>query len=109
MIHNDNKILFIDKYYYLRTYVKGEALDVVKDFPLTDASYLSAWKALKAFYENKRRLTNMYLQKLLSVKPMKGESHATLNKVTKEINGPYEALKALDSATMEQVVVYLTV
>ena len=51
----------------------------------------------------------MYLQKLLSVKPIKGESHAALKMLSKEINGPYKVLKALDSATMEQAVVYLTV
>ena len=67
-----------------------------------------AWKALKEFYENKRRLTNLHMHDLLTVKPMKSESLSALSKLMRDISVPQDALKSLETASWDNLIVYLT-
>ncbi|XP_049286171.1 uncharacterized protein LOC125765272 [Anopheles funestus] len=57
MIHNTKTLSDVEKLYYLKSSLKGEALKIIEAFPTCAASYQAAWSALV------NRYANPYLQK----------------------------------------------
>ncbi|EFN89563.1 hypothetical protein EAI_03854, partial [Harpegnathos saltator] len=53
--------------HYLTSCVKGRALDCIENIPVTADNFGTAWQALLARYENKRRLITKYLSALLNL------------------------------------------
>ena len=95
----------MEKYFCLRNHVSGKPLEFIRDSSLSDQGYEDAWKALKEFYENKRHLTNSHMHDLLTVKPMKSESSSALRKLMRDISVPQDALKSLETAYWENLIV----
>lgn len=62
LIHNNTALSDIDKYNYLISSLKGNALSVVKCTPITSANYLIAYSALRKRYENKRLIAAAHWQ-----------------------------------------------
>ncbi|XP_067205381.1 uncharacterized protein [Linepithema humile] len=71
----------VEKLHYLKISLKGEAEQVTRQLPTTDANFERTWRALKTHYENKRLLARSYISRLLSLPKMKGESAAELRKI----------------------------
>ncbi|XP_071631871.1 uncharacterized protein [Temnothorax longispinosus] len=68
----------MEKYQYLVGSLKGEALNVVKNLPLSADNYAIAYDALISRYQNRRVLTNYHVDLMLNAKPLKAESAAPL-------------------------------
>lgn len=109
IIHMNESLSPVDKFFYLRTNVSNKALEIVKRYKLTIANYELAWNDLTAYYENTRRLVHTYLAELFSVKPMKGETSSALSKLMKDINSPIDSLRTLGRPTDQwsDIIVYL--
>ncbi|XP_011156994.1 uncharacterized protein LOC105194001 [Solenopsis invicta] len=71
----------VEKLHYLKTSLKGEAEQVTRQLPTTEANFERTWRALKEHYENKRLLAKSYISRLLSLPKMKGESAVDLRKI----------------------------
>ena len=71
----------VEKLHYLKTSLKGEAEQVTRQLPTTDANFDRTWQALKEHYENRRLLVRSYISRLVSLPKMKGESAADLRKI----------------------------
>lgn len=56
LIHNSTSLSDTEKFHYLISSLSGEALSVVKTFPMTHEHYRSAYEALTARYKSKRDL-----------------------------------------------------
>ena len=95
-IHRREDLTPVMKFYHLRAFLTGEALDKIKTIKVSDATYNEAWTLLNNYYENKRRLVDSHLSDFASVKPMKAESSAELKRLFKESMGPLSSLKSLD-------------
>lgn len=73
MIHNSRSLSDVEKFYYLKSSLKGDALKVVEAFPTCKASYQAAWNALVNRYANpylqKKRHANelLYLPKIKKI------------------------------------------
>lgn len=63
-VHTSTTLENIQKLQYLRSSVKGDALNVIKNLELTNDNYLIARKLLMDRYHHPRRLVNAYLRKL---------------------------------------------
>ena len=74
------KIRDASKLHYLRTKVREEALEL-KNVELTHENCTVAWIKLEEYYVNKRRLVNIHLDSLLSLKPIKVEISAEVNRL----------------------------
>lgn len=53
IIHNDRTIPKVKKLRYLKSYVKGNTAQVIKNIEISEASYDEAWKLLEDRYDNK--------------------------------------------------------
>ena len=55
----------VQKFYYLKTNLSGEAERLIKHLELTELNYKSAWDLLNDRYSNKRVLTATFVQQLV--------------------------------------------
>lgn len=65
LIHENPEITPIMKFYQLRSYLSGKALDVINGFQISAADYEAAWNALRQRYDNKNQIINEYIKKVL--------------------------------------------
>ncbi|XP_033245213.1 uncharacterized protein LOC117187188 [Drosophila miranda] len=64
MIH-EASVPVIQKMWYLKTNVTGEAENLIRHLSLTENNYTTAWNMLQERFSNKRVLSNALIQKLL--------------------------------------------
>ncbi|XP_071056073.1 uncharacterized protein [Onthophagus taurus] len=78
MVHENKSLSSIAKYQYLLMSLSGEAFNLLKGFPVTDANYEIAYKTLKGRYQNKRHLATLYFNEIVHLKPLKDDSSKSL-------------------------------
>lgn len=91
-IHDNPQLAGIEKYQYLLTSLKGEALNVVKGMPLSAEHYTIAYALVKR-YQNKRKLASHHWQSIANAKTLKVESPESLRRL---VDGFSENLRALE-------------
>ena len=110
VIHFDQVMSLATKFYYLKSLLRGEALEVIRAFPLTINNYTNAWETLCYHYENTRRLTHKSVHDLLNIKPVTVASATSLGKLLKDVLGPIDLLKKLNRTSeniLDDILVYL--
>ncbi|CAB0041320.1 unnamed protein product [Trichogramma brassicae] len=95
---------------YLRTYVKGEAAELLQEVPSGGEHFPTAWRVLLSHYDNRRLLVNKLMTKLMALPPMANESAAELMRVLNGVRNLLQALKALGSPVdhWDHLTVFLT-
>ncbi|XP_075158210.1 uncharacterized protein LOC142231486 [Haematobia irritans] len=81
------------KLFHLRAKTRGEASQIVKQFPLTDDNFNLAWDALSHRYENRRILVNHQLRKIFEIERVTSEKGKSLRNLQYTINNCLSALK----------------
>nr|XP_053622181.1 uncharacterized protein LOC128681901 [Plodia interpunctella] len=66
LVHNNDKIENVHKFYYLNSYLEGEAARVMANFEVSNQNYSQAWKLLCERFDNKRQLINNHLKSLFN-------------------------------------------
>lgn len=95
LIHNSTSLTDIQKFYYLKGSLVGEAADILHSLQTTDSNYSVAWDLLKERFENKRLMTNHYLKILFDVQPLSKESSGQLRHFLDETKKVLRVLKVL--------------
>ncbi|CAH1111294.1 unnamed protein product [Psylliodes chrysocephalus] len=67
VIHERNCLTTIEKMQYLKTNVQGQASKMIKHLDITENNYQSACDILKKRYENKRKLVETLVDKILDL------------------------------------------
>ncbi|XP_071653979.1 uncharacterized protein [Temnothorax longispinosus] len=98
-IHENRSISSMEKYQYLVASLKGEALNVVKNLPLSADNYAIAYDALISRYQNKRNLADYHVDLMLNAKPLKLESVAPLRTLLDTFTENTRALNLLGFPT----------
>ncbi|XP_052758698.1 uncharacterized protein LOC128202424 [Galleria mellonella] len=80
LIHS-KEIAPVEKLHYLLSNVQGEALDLIKNYPLCDENYLLAYNTLKHKYEQKRVIATVFYERLLNCESVKSKSSLELNRI----------------------------
>lgn len=93
MIDTNANISMVEKMQYLKTYVKGEAEKAIQHYEITESNYTSAWKELKERYDNKRRIVNKLINKILHIPQMQRELSEYLKNIYNTVKECLEALK----------------
>lgn len=97
IVHEDKNLTPIERFHYLRCYLKGPAFNVISNLKVEEANYAVAWKALTDAYDNKRMLAAAYLDQILNCKPMQGQtSPDSLNNFLSTISETVSAFKLLE-------------
>ncbi|XP_075157530.1 uncharacterized protein LOC142233037 [Haematobia irritans] len=73
LVHQNDSLNKIQKFYYLRSTLEGEAANLIKNISATEANYDSAWKILESRYHNKRMLVGNLISKLFNIPKSEGD------------------------------------
>lgn len=65
MVHHDDTYPSAQKFSFLRSALKGQALDIIKGIPITDANYKVAIKKLQERYDNKSLVIQSHIRAIL--------------------------------------------
>lgn len=112
MIHNNENLANIQKFHYLISSLKGEALQLVQKFPLSNENYSPAWTALVARYNNVRLIVSKHIQGLLETDKVHKESARELRSLVDLFKGHLNALEAqgiVGNAFKEAMIIQLIV
>lgn len=96
LIHENSAIDSVQKLYYLRTYLRNEPLDIIKNLPLTPESYNQALSLLNNRYNNKQKITNEHINALIDLKPMPKSTASNLREFISRIRQELAALTNLE-------------
>lgn len=75
LIHSNSQILPIHKFQYLKSYLEGDALNVISNLEIPAVNYSKAWSLLCGRFDNKRQLVNNHLNALFNIEPMNRPPH----------------------------------
>jgi len=109
LIHDNRKLTAIQKFQYLRSSVKDEALQVISSLNTTIENYEIAWDFLKGHYENKRLIINSHLTRLLEFPQITKNKPKTLKQFIVHIRTHLKALEVLGQLVnqWDSIIIYL--
>ncbi|XP_055634088.1 uncharacterized protein LOC129774380 [Toxorhynchites rutilus septentrionalis] len=96
LIDSNHQLTMVQKLYYLRASVTGEAARMISSLDITSNNYLVAWNLLKDRFENKHMLIKRHMGSLLSISPLKKESASDLLDLADEFNRHVQLLDKLE-------------
>ncbi|XP_050555834.1 uncharacterized protein LOC126911643 [Spodoptera frugiperda] len=99
LIHNATEITPIQKYHYLRSSLKGSALQVIKSLDFCSDNYAVAWELLTNRFDNNKLLINNHVQSLFTLPTISKESPVQLRKIIDSVLKNLRSLKNLGEST----------
>lgn len=78
LIHNNNSLSTIQKFYYLKSSLRNDAESLVQSLEITNENYPLAWGLLKERYENKKLIVRKHVQALFDIPKVEKESASSL-------------------------------
>lgn len=94
MFHDNQKLLKVQKFQYLKSSLQGEALQII-GFEIAAENYEPAWKLLISTYENKRLLVSTHMNKLLKMSVVEKGKYAAIKQLIIHVRTHLKALKVL--------------
>ncbi|XP_046145601.1 uncharacterized protein LOC123988887 [Osmia bicornis bicornis] len=85
----------VEKMYYLKASLSGEAAGLVANIPVSSEAFSRAWATLTRRYENPRLLISAQVDRLVNSTPLPPRSSQALNGLLSEVMESLEALKGL--------------
>ena len=95
-IHNNVHLADIEKYQYLLASLKGDALNLVKNLPMSAEHYMIAYDTLINRYQNKRKLATHYWSSIVNTRVLKVDSAEALRSLLDTFNENLRALQLLE-------------
>ncbi|XP_025160504.1 uncharacterized protein LOC112589864 [Harpegnathos saltator] len=71
----------VEKLHYLKTCVRGDAEQLIKNLAITSDNFNRAWAVLTRHYENTRVLVSAFFNSFLAIPKMKSDSVADLRRI----------------------------
>ena len=96
LIHGDPALGSVDKLFYLKSHMQGEAKVALSILQITAANYTTAWEILEQRYDNQRLLVQDHLKAIKGLRPLKEESASGLQSLQDELKRHREQLRALN-------------
>ncbi|XP_052757764.1 uncharacterized protein LOC128202232 [Galleria mellonella] len=96
LIHNDLTLDNVQKLYYLRSYLKNEPYDLIKNLPLTASSYDQARQLLDERYNNRYRIVNEHIGQLLDLPALVKSTPENIRDFVASLKQTLAALQNLD-------------
>ncbi|XP_065356300.1 uncharacterized protein LOC135950698 [Calliphora vicina] len=90
-----SKLPAVEKLVRLKTHVRGEALKIIQNLPITENNYIAAWEILNQRYGNKRILFTKLVDKILDQPSTNTMSASSLRNLLNITNESIQALKAM--------------
>lgn len=109
LIHENNALSDIERFYYLRAALKGEAAQVIQALEVNAVNYAAAWDLLKKRFENKKIIIKTHIKNVFELPVVVKDSHVSLRCFLDNFQKNFRALKNLDEPVDEwnTVLIYL--
>lgn len=99
LVHSSTNLSTIQKFYYLRSSLSGEALKLIQTIPISNEQYSVAWNLLVSHFQNPRRLKRSYVQSLFDFPSMNREAAPELHALLEKFQTNVKILKQLGENT----------
>lgn len=99
LIHSNESISDMEKLYFLKGALEGEAKEVIHLIDMTASNYSMIWDMLYERYNNTVVLVNDHLKSLVNMTPLVKESHSDLRHILDNITKHIHALGKLGVPT----------
>lgn len=111
MVDDQPNLPAVQKLFYLKASLQGEANNLLKHFQVTEANYGPAWNHLLERYENKRILINTQLKILFTQANITTETSNGIKKLLDTTNETLQQLNNLgvNSDSWDHLLIYMTV
>ncbi|XP_075159361.1 uncharacterized protein LOC142232423 [Haematobia irritans] len=96
LIHEDENSSNQEKMFRLKTALKGDAWQLIRNMPLSSTGYKTALETLQQRYDNKRNLFNHYLDKLIDQPNINSSSTASITQLLDVSIECIEGIKAMN-------------
>ena len=94
-IHNNQSLSAVEKFQYLKTYLIGQAKQLIDGLTITDGNYKYALEILEETYGNKEVLINNHVSKLISLTKYDENDNSSLRNLYNKINKHVRELESL--------------
>lgn len=99
LVHASADLSNIQKFYYLRSSLVGDALKLVQTIPISAANYPIAWNLLTDHFQNPARLKQSYLDALFDFPTLKRETATELHSLVEKFEANVKILRQLGERT----------
>ncbi|XP_045446869.1 uncharacterized protein LOC123655075 [Melitaea cinxia] len=109
LIHNNSRLDKVQKMHYLKSSLIGEAEQLLRQIPISEANYDRCWEQLKSRYDNKRYLSHFILKRLLSQRNLTVESSSSLKELIDTTNDCLSGLQNLgiDVSSWDIIIIHI--
>ncbi|XP_058449060.1 uncharacterized protein LOC131429022 [Malaya genurostris] len=99
LVHSSAELSNIQKFYYLRSSLSGDALKLIQTIPISANNYVVAWNLLEDHYQNPARLKHTYVDALFEFSTIKRESASELHSLVEKFEANVRVLQQLGEQT----------
>ncbi|XP_049868263.1 uncharacterized protein LOC126368371 isoform X2 [Pectinophora gossypiella] len=101
MVHDNIHLQEIQKLYYLRTFLWGEPLDLIKMLPMVSESYAESLQILNDRYNNEYKIRNEHISMLLDIPQVSRSTAHHIRQFISIVKQQLAALKNLNCNVQE--------
>jgi len=95
LIHGNEALTDVQKFFYLKSALTSDALMVIQSFETSAKNFTIAWECLNERYNNKRILVQSHTKAIFDLDPLEDESAIKLRKFLDRLFGNMKALESL--------------
>ncbi|XP_062704266.1 uncharacterized protein LOC134286638 [Aedes albopictus] len=99
LVHSSHELSNIQKFYYLRSSLSGDALKLIQTITISANNYQVAWNLLVDHYQNPVLLKQSYVDSLFEFPSLKRESASELHSLVEKFEANVRVLKQLGEKT----------
>lgn len=96
LVHHDESLSAAQKFYYLRSCLSDQALDLVKSIPVSDGNYEAVLQRLKQRYDNKSLIIQSHIRSILDSPRIEEASASSLQELHSHVCAHVAALRAIE-------------
>lgn len=109
LIEKNSQINNVEKFYYLKSSLQGEAAQIISSLAATEDNYVTAWSLLQERYENKKAIIHSHIKCIFELNQVKDDSHVSLRKLLDGFQNHYKSLQNLSEPVGQwsSILIYL--
>ncbi|XP_055910832.1 uncharacterized protein LOC129945200 [Eupeodes corollae] len=97
----------VQKFYYLKSFLRDRALDLIKHIPLSEANYFEAWERLEHRYDRVQLIVQSFIETYLSLPNAIGGNVKVLRQISDTADEVIRGLNAVNSNGRDPWLIHL--
>lgn len=106
-VHKNSQLTNVQKLQYLKSVVKGEALQLIQHFNITSDNYEEAWDKLEARFNKKKHIVYHHIKNFMNLPTTSQPNSQQIREITSSSDAILRAFKALDYNERDPWIIYM--